>query len=590
MRDFIEEAKCKNCIHYNKDCTTLGKINPEAHCKNFEGMNMSINEEVIVEIPDNSIKFEYKTAHLLGFEQLDNATKLYGGGYRPIKKAIWYLINSRVASRKTDKPIIIKLGDIETDLRISGLFPLGSGLGKKELKYVVKNCLLNMGFSVEEPTSLHPEQLVGKVAEREFSEEYKDNSGKIKKRRVRKWVKLHGYLSRDFIQVDEGVDFLTQKEANYEESRKYTTIALDPYGKNTISKKSVDNSFVEEERLEYMPDCNMQIFFQPTQLSADLIRKGFVRRFLAPYVQSIKLADKRDYYSKKIYGDGNKERNLKEFIQLLKENYSKRLNQDFVFEDLPLLEKYHRALVDYCDYKCPNYTQIIDFTLQEWLIKFACILASSRGSSTITHEFWELAFTDLLELFDLTLDFINTKFYGSFDYGEGWKGAIDKDREILAWLYQNGAVSYDETFIPIRELQNKIMEIFRIDNRQAIRKTVEYKERGWIDTKKGQHDSKAWLAFEPISNEVKYKSIEKCQSCHSLYKEILEKIANNEYKTVITDSSDVIKIKDKDENVNADSSETKRSEASEHEERGNLIESQETIKESNGISCEKSLT
>lgn len=41
------------------------------------------------------------------------------------------------------------------------------------------------------------------------------------------------------------------------------------------------------------------------------------------------------------------------------------------------------------------------------------------------------------------------------------------------------------------------MEIFSIDERQARRYKAKYEENGWIKSKKGQHDSKVWLAFKP---------------------------------------------------------------------------------------------
>jgi len=108
----------------------------------------------------------------------------------------------------------------------------------------------------------------------------------------------------------------------------------------------------------------------------------------------------------------------------------------------------------------------------------------------------ELAFMDYAEILEHTYSFIDNKILGSLDYGENWAGAVKKDQDILKWLHEKGATSMNTSTVSIKDYKEKIMDLYNVKEKQAGRHKTRHEESGWIKSKKGQHDSKVWLAFE----------------------------------------------------------------------------------------------
>jgi len=117
------------------------------------------------------ISLEYKTDHLLGYDELTTATALFGDEYKLIFKTLWYILLSYQI--RTSK---LSVGRIKPDGRISGLFIINSGRGKGELKRVQKEYVKYFNGNYREPTSLHAEQLVGKSVYDKKNKEYELNS------------------------------------------------------------------------------------------------------------------------------------------------------------------------------------------------------------------------------------------------------------------------------------------------------------------------------------------------------------------------------------------------------------------------------
>ena len=190
---------------------------------------------------------------------------------------------------------------METDGRIHLLIPLKSGKGKKELKRVVKEVIGGIGRAVDEPTSLHPEQLVGKTVRRQ-------KKGQVE------YENIEGYFSRDYLIIDEGRTLLTSNDILYTESRRYLRLALDPYPHNTITKRPVDIPFGEE--LEYTPYFGCCIYTQPYFFDEEFATDGDLRRFVVPYVNMSGI-DRSKAYKSRVLEINDSEDSLNKFIRFI---------------------------------------------------------------------------------------------------------------------------------------------------------------------------------------------------------------------------------------------------------------------------------
>lgn len=425
----------------------------------------------------------------MGFNELKSATSLFGEEYLPIIKALWYSLVSCVNTK-----VEVKLNQVTTDGRIHILFFIKSGKGKKELKRVIKSVVPKIqrkGYDkeCEEPTALHPERLVGKVS-------------KIREKGEYKYYPTCGDFTNDFLIIDEGHDLLTSTEQSYLESRRYMRLALDPYPYNDITKRAVD--IPKKEQLKYKPYCNFVIFTQPNYMSEAFATDGDLRRFIVPYVNMTGI-DRKKAYEHRVSDKTNTNESLNKFIAHL------NCLKDFTYYTIPEdveeeFNKLHYALASFgfnFSPKVRNFTDIYDFTIQDILLKMASVQALQDGTNIIDVKHVSLAFIDLAEFLYCLFNFIDSKILGSMDYGETWNGATDKDKELLRFLYDNGATSREESTVSIADYKEKIKEVFEVGERQSIRINRKHEENGWIGSKKGKHDSKVWLNFNPDVKTVR---------------------------------------------------------------------------------------
>lgn len=441
------------------------------------------------------IKPQFKTDHLPYFETFDKIVQLIGPEYLPLKKFLYRQIVSAII-----KQDIIQVGDVYTDRRIHGIYSMKSGDGKRNIKYASKQICSSFGLKVEEPSSIHPEQLIGKVIDRKLRKGedpyslYKDIVLNVQGNIV--YLMNKGYLSCDLLQLEEAKELLTSNEINYKECREKLCIGLDPIGRNEVTKRSVDN--LADETVKYNPVCVSQVFLQPYTLPEEVVTEGTIRRFLIPYTN---LNELEKDYNKKWESETNLQQSITKFVDYLQgiRNIEKF---EFTKEAIDKLKEYHKILVNYgrsYSEKGYNFTNIADWTLQEWLIKFAVNVAGTYYSEKVLPEHIDLAFMDLFEYWITTLDFIENKIFGKLDYGEGYKGAKLTERKCLDYLYIKEAISYESSIISIDEFLKEVMKIYKSDSESTARSHyLKFKERGWINSKQvGQHDSKVWITFLP---------------------------------------------------------------------------------------------
>ena len=139
---------------------------------------------------------------------------------------------------------------------------------------------------------------------------------------------------------------------------------------------------------------------------------------------------------------------------------------------------------------------IIAYTLQTFLLKFAAVQAFQHGHCIIQPADVELAYMDLFEIMHHTYQYVNNKIPGFLNYGEGWQGAEAMDQEALQWLIDEGAISEDAA-IDSTLYAEHIMTLFEVKDRRAREIIKKHHEKGWIHRKKGFQNTKIWISFKP---------------------------------------------------------------------------------------------
>jgi hypothetical protein len=123
------------------------------------------------------------------------------------------------------------------DMRISIIICLQSGGGQLEFKKFARD-YRPQDDTFESPTSLHPEQLIGKT---------------IRERGKGKTVydKISGFLVHELVVFEEALRIFG--DPYYEDAFKYIRISLDPIGDNTLEKSNTDAPL--DEKINFDPDC-----------------------------------------------------------------------------------------------------------------------------------------------------------------------------------------------------------------------------------------------------------------------------------------------------------------------------------------------
>lgn len=363
------------------------------------------------------------------------------------------------------------------------MIPLKSGKGKRELKRVIKQTFEVLKKAADEPTSLHPEQLVGKTVRRQH------NKNVI-------YEQIEGYLSRDYIIIDEGRTLLTSEDLIYSESRRYLRLAQDSYPYNNISKRPVDVPFGEE--LKFTPYVGTCIFTQPYFFNEDFATDGDLRRYLVPYVNMSDI-DRTDAYKSRILETVDSEEAFRNFTRLVS-SLDKHINFEFSHDAIQYFSEKSLLLIQrgfQYSGKVHNFVDLYDFTIQDLLLKMCAVQSKQDGTNTIKKKHVALAFIDLTEFVEHMYDFVTLKIIGMMDYGEGWAGSVGNDRIILEWLHSKGATSENNSNVSIGEYEKKIMEICNVKDRRARSIKQEHESKGWIKSKKSPKNSKVWISFNP---------------------------------------------------------------------------------------------
>ncbi len=455
-------------------------------------------EQMAAEKSFNQKQLAFKTEHLRGHIELDSVLQVLGEKYMPLKKLVWYQLHGVMLKEK-----IILLGKIYEDTRLHTLIAMKSGKAKHNFKTISRDIVRATGGSVEEPTSYHPEQFVGKTIEREV-----EVSGGKKGKKEKVFIPNLGFLNNDFLPLDEALLLFTSTQDGFKQTRTYLRLGADPYKRNEISKRSVNN--LPNEAINFCPPVSYQFFLQPGMLPESVVLTGDLRRYIPMYV-NLDFEDRYDMYGQRLVSSSGTELQKEVLVKHLVSVKKLDGNWEFTEDAKQLLEKLHKELIfqgQVHSKKSYHYTFIKDTALQNFLIKLSCILAGSSYTTTVNSTHVLLAYADLAEFFQLELEYVNSKVKGSFDYGEEWQGAEGKDVQCLKYLYDNGALSKEASNISIVVFENIISTVFGVKGDAAIYHYRRFKKEGLIKSdKEGSYGSKVWLAFIP-----KFKNFELIQN------------------------------------------------------------------------------
>lgn len=448
-------------------------------------------------------KLHYSTDHLPLFHEFNSLTGLYGRQYIPILKARWYQLHGGILQ----KPI--KYGGLHTDTRVFVAYPLVTEGGKNEIIYSIKS-LIRRGiekqdgklFTMSEPASFHPEQLIGKYID---SEEEIINESTGKRKKIKRRIENRGHLNNDFLDFDECTKLITSNAPEDQQAREFLSKAENPIGKNEVEKRLTED--LQEHTVKYCPQCTNSYYFQPfKKIPEEAFLQGFLRRKLIPIGNInhfLNLPDESLYNDKLSNLDFSEEDYRDKIINHLQyvQQVSNVGDCAFTDEAIQLIKQYAlfiSAQGQLHSNKITNYCKVTKFTALSNLMKFSVILAHSHYMEKIDKNIVCLAYMDLVELMQSTFDFIYERTYGDFSYGTSWGGADFKERECLKHLYNEKSYSFESSKVSIEDFVTLCKEVYNVQVGQARNKYLEMKKKGLLDSKQeGQYSSRVWLKITP---------------------------------------------------------------------------------------------
>lgn len=345
---------------------------------------------------------------------------LKGDGYVIPTKMVFYCVVSNQLKHN-----FFTVDNKKIDLRIPLLIMIKAGHGKKNYEYFFKNTIQGLGKEYVEPSSYHPEQFCGKVITQEIDQKIE-------------YIPVYGFLSSDFLLLDEAHLLLTSKKSEYEESLKHIRIGLDPIGSNEIEKKQVNIPY--EHRLKYYPNCNIVLLSQPiANINEDLLLRGSFRRFTIIIVTtSIEERNEARRSSKfmEMKDDVNK-RSWEDWIEFNRKLSNRKVKFVGTQEDYDIIDNYIDNLIDNLQSglskEALEYTNSIQYNIKFVLFKMAAIRAIVEQDSNIVKiekRHIESAISDYSSIWMPQIAWIGQQLEITSDKPKGWKD------ELHSWILQ----------------------------------------------------------------------------------------------------------------------------------------------------------
>ena len=447
--------------------------------ESFQDLN-KIEESEVMRRSD----LKFPISHIPITELVEECSQIFGKEYSHLFKVLsLHLISGQIP----EKLRIVRLGQIEIDLRDYLFLVYPTGKAKGNAKNLIQKLRRQLGDEIVLLTSMHEEQLIGKVI----------NRGTKKKP---EYIANKGHFSADEIVIDESKTLLCDRDK--EIARNYLLIGMDKFQQNEIYKRLTENLKNPEEVLRYYPKFNALFGTQPLNYKEkDIILNGFLKRVTTDYLPVLDTPEE-------VFADrlNNKTPISNKFDQLLDSLKSIKniqqaewgFSEDFDEKFIECFKMLRWAGL-YNNKKKRNYTRLVEWQLQDRLLRKSCLIAIAKDKTThVRAEHIELAFIDTLEDFIIELEFVNDKIWGDLGYGSVWGTTNQQDKNFLMWLHKKKAVSEEKTQISIKRFIEYIMDESLLSESGARKKYYKLLENNLINSKQvGKNDSKVWLVNPP---------------------------------------------------------------------------------------------
>jgi hypothetical protein len=503
-----EEQKQETLEHIENQFGTEAKEEVEEKYTNPRNLDIEI-EETDIEIGSTKAELNFDiftkniedTEHLPGYKLFDSDLGLEGDSYKAFKKAFHYWINS--VKQPTLHYRINNKTHIDNRKHLLCIAPASAG--KSTAKNMGKRCIEDEEF-IEASGISHPEQLIGKM-------KYKGKGDN------KTPVPAPGILSYKAVFYDEAQELINEKNDICAKSMRIKRIAMDTYTENAISKKLVDDT--KAEILQYDPECRIFDFAHPKKLEAPFFDNGSFRRydiFNLSYDSEIILNDVVEFT---LNSSNENKRNFEEFLT---NQYSKQMNEvNFTQENLDIISHFHKCLLYYLlNHKNQNafrYGLLTRYSLRSMFCKNVLILAIEKGEHIPSRDTTINACKDSLLFILKSIESINS--LGDMGISSDvWGGVCENDAQALEYLYKKGSTNYDNSSVSIRKFWTILGHLYGCKVTQARSHFYRLKRDGFIDSRKGQYDSKVWLKYIPKIIKLNSKDYEPTKFWDNMFQSV----------------------------------------------------------------------
>jgi len=413
--------------------------------------------------------FENTHQHLHAFELISTELGLIGKEFYPIKKFLCYDIESQ-----RQETIGFFVGRERFDNRAHSLFVGGGGRGKGTIKTLSK---LGNNYAELSASRTNIEQLVGK------KRKVKGEDGKTK------YITDKSYFGKKKLNIDEGQAMLKEDDKGSAAIMHDFRQAMDIFGYNELDKKQVDADWHR-----FCPETRISIFTHDIILPPLFFDTGTYRRLFAFELKPQKVSE--NTATANLY----RESRTQEFKDYIREPAP--IVNDLVFtkDCIDIAAKYikiwNRFVLQHPSQRIRTIAKQGFFSVKQYYFRIIAILSIQKNQKIVTKKTVQQACFDctqfLLETFELYANKSEVKL--SRDV---WRTDELFEARLFEWMHFNQAYNREATPISIYNVQEQIGEIWGCNDRQAQSHYKRLKSNGLINSKKGQHDSKAWLNFKP---------------------------------------------------------------------------------------------
>jgi len=467
-----------NCPNCSKDTSTKWFKDGVGQCEYCHQVILYDEKEPVLkdnnEVPNLALVdfsefepiFENTHSHLPAFDLINAELGLEGKEYYVVAKA-W---NYRIESLK-QPTMQCSIGKEWCDNRIHTLCIGGAGTGKG----ILKNALRLHSDSVEcSGARTNLEQLIGKF----------DKKGN----------ELAGYFKKKNLDVDEAHTLVTEEDKNLGGIMREFRIAMDVYGNNMVDKKNVD----AKRFLSYYPETRFGFYIHDTILPPIFFDLGTSRRLFAFELKPMKVGE--DSAIKGLLTE-NYTNKLKEYINLegnggLCKGFSKEAVSELIF--------WIKVWNKFCLLNPNQRVRILGrrmfFSGKIYFMRMSLILGIMLNEQEVSARTVKQACFDCIHFLLSTIQVYSNKSVLTLSR-DIWKTSDQKEAMFLEWLNYQGALSKETSEVSIADCQEMIGDIFGINTRQAISVYSRLRKLGYVIDYKGQHNSLAWLGFDPNLEE-----------------------------------------------------------------------------------------